>query len=89
MTTLSHGRMGHIFIGVAAGFPSRSTLSAGHFQAALSADLGVATRGRPPTLNSLYIHIFSNLIFLENEHISDYSESFWTEATSRRRWTFR
>ena len=37
-----HGHMGHIFIGVAAGFPSRSTPSGGHPQAGLSAALGVA-----------------------------------------------
>ena len=39
----SRGRTGHIFIGVAAGFPSRSTPSGGHPQAGLSAALGVAT----------------------------------------------
>ena len=37
------GRTGHIFIGVAAGFPSHSTPSGGHPQAGLSAALGVAT----------------------------------------------
>ena len=39
-----HGRTGHIFIVVAAGFPSRSTPLGGHPQAGLSADLGVAAR---------------------------------------------
>ena len=38
-----HGRTGHIFIGVAAGFPSRSMTLGGHPQAGLSAALGVAT----------------------------------------------
>ena len=40
--TRQHGRTGHIFIGVAAGFPSRSTPSGDHPQAGLSAALGVA-----------------------------------------------
>ena len=37
-----HGRTGHIFIGVAAGFPSRSTPSGGYPQVGLSGALGVA-----------------------------------------------
>ena len=37
-----HGRTRHIFIEVAAGFPSCSTPSGGHPQAGLSAALGVA-----------------------------------------------
>ena len=35
----AHERMGHIFIGVQADFPSRSTPSVGHPQAGLSAQL--------------------------------------------------
>ena len=38
----AHERKGHIFIGVAAGFPSCSTPSGGYPQASLSAALGVA-----------------------------------------------
>ena len=54
----NHGRTGHILIGVAAGFLSRSTPSGGHPQAGLSAALGVATfRGATDskfTINSYF-----------------------------------
>ena len=39
---VEHGRTGHIYIGVAAGFPSCSMPSGGQPQAGLSAALGVA-----------------------------------------------
>ena len=42
---VTHGLMGHIFIGVTAGFPSCSTPSGGHPQTGLSAALGVAALG--------------------------------------------
>ena len=48
-----HGRTGHIFIGVAASFPSRSTPSGGHPQAGLSATLGVSADSKF-TINSYF-----------------------------------
>ena len=50
----AHEHTGHIFIGVAAGFPSRSMPSGGHPQAGLSASLGVAVTDSKFTINSYF-----------------------------------